>query len=50
MVAVVVAMLQGPLSDKAGAVEQGLRAIGNLADSNDDNRKLLGAAGACDGK
>ena len=49
MVAVIVALLEGPLSTSAGAAEQGLRAIGNLT-SRVDNTKLLGAAGACAGK
>ena len=47
-VAVVSTFLQGPLSGSAGVVAQNLRAIGNLSD-RDDNRTLLGAAGACKG-
>ena len=41
----VVKILRGPLSDNAGVVEQGLRAVGNLADNMD-----IADAGACDGK
>ena len=46
MAAVVVALMQG----RVGVAIQGMRAIGNLADNNDDNRRLLGAAGACEGE
>ena len=46
MAAVVVALMQG----RAGVAMQGMRAIGNLADNNDDNRRLLGTAGACEGE
>ena len=49
MVTVIVAILRGPLSGSASVVEQGLRAIQNLA-INDENRRLLGAAGACKGE
>ena len=48
MFAVVVAVLQGQLSGNAGVAEQGLCAIQNLAVS-DDNSRLLGAAGCCEG-
>ena len=50
MVAVVVAVLRGPLSSSAGVAEAGLWAMGALASNNDDNKRLLGAAGACDGE
>ena len=50
MVAVVVAVLRGPLSSSAGVAEAGLGAMKNLAYKNDDNRRLLGAAGACAGE
>ena len=46
---VVVAVLRGPLSARRRMREQGLRAIGNLA-IRLDNRRLLGVAGACEGK
>ena len=49
MVAVVVAVLRGPLSSSEGVAEAGLDAMRILA-INDDNRRLLGAAGACDGE
>ena len=51
MVAVVVAVLQGPLPAKSIGVvaEQGLWAIRNLA-VVDDNKRRLGTAGACDGE
>ena len=49
MAAVVVALLRGPLSGAEIIVELGLRAVGNLAVS-DDSSRLLGAAGACDGE
>ena len=49
MVAVVVAVLRGPLSSSAGVAKAGLGAMQNLA-ANDDNRRLLGAAGGCDGE
>ena len=50
MVEVVVAVLRGPLSGSVDAAEQGLRAVGNLAKYSDNNRRLLGVAGACEGK
>ena len=50
MSTVVVEILRGPLTGNAGVVEQGLRAIGNMADRN-DMRDLLGTTtNACDGK
>ena len=49
MFSVVVAVLRGPLSDIAGVAEQGLRAVGNLA-IRDHNNRLLGDAGACKGE
>ena len=48
--AVVVALLRGQFSSNANVAEQGFRAIGNLAATNDDNSRLLGAAGACKGE
>ena len=48
--AVVVALLRGQFSSNANVAEQGFRAIGNLAATNDDNNRLLGAAGACKGE
>ena len=50
MVAVVVAVLQGPLSGDAGVAEHGLRAIANLAEGSKDNKQLFGAAGGCEGE
>ena len=50
MVAVVVAVLQGPLSGNAGVAEHGLRAIANLAEGSKDNKQLFGAAGGCKGE
>ena len=47
--AVVLDVLRGPLSDSAGVTEAGLGALGTLA-VDDDNRRLLGAAGACEGE
>ena len=47
--AVVLALLQGPLSDSERVAELGLRAIGNLA-ARDDKMALLQEAGACEGK
>ena len=47
--AVVVALLRGPLFRQVVVATAGLQAIGNLA-VRDDNRKLLVAAGACDGE
>ena len=47
--AVVVALLRGQFSSNANVAEQGFRAIGNLAATNDDNNRLLVAAGACKG-
>ena len=38
------------LCGSEGVVEHGLWAIGNLADSSDENRTLLGTAGACEGE
>ena len=51
MIAVVVAVLKGPLPAKSIGVvaEQGLWAIRNLA-VVDDNKRRLGAAGACNGQ
>ena len=49
LVAVVVALLQGPLSSSADVAQQGLLAIQNLA-AREDNRKLLAVAGACEGE
>ena len=49
MVAAVVAVLQGPLSETAVVVKQSLRAIRNLA-VRFDNKKRLGNAGACEGE
>ena len=43
------AILQGPLSSSAEVAKQGLWAISNLA-VNGENRKLLGAKGACNGE
>ena len=50
VVAVVVAVLRGLLSGTAGVAQNGLGAIWNLALNSDDNKRLLGAAGACEGK
>ena len=50
MVAVIAAVLRGPLSDNAGVAQQGLWAIVNLVFHNGDNSRLLGAAGACKGE
>ena len=50
MVAVVLAVLRGPLSSSADVAKAGLGVMRNLAYDNDDNRRLLGAAGACDGE
>ena len=47
---VVVAVLEGSLSSNVAVTKAGLRAIGNLADNDDDNRRLLGCAGACEGE
>ena len=47
--AVVVKLLRGPLFRQVVVATAGLQAIGNLA-VRDDNKKLLGAAGACDGE
>ena len=47
--AVVVEFLQGPFSNLAGVVEQGLWAIRNLA-VREDNSRRFGAAGACNGE
>ena len=49
MLAVVVKLLQGSLSINVGVAQQGLWAIRNLA-VKDDNKELLGAAGACEGE
>ena len=49
-VAVVVAVLRGPFSGFAGVAEQGLRAVWNMAKKNDENRRLFGIAGACEGE
>ena len=49
MVAVVAAVLRGPLSSNEGVAKAGLVAMCTLA-INDDNKRLLGAAGACDGE
>ena len=46
---VLVAMLRVELSGNAGLAEHGLRALGNLA-MTDDSRKLLGVGGACEGE
>ena len=43
------ALLEGPLSSTAEVTKQGLSAIRNLAVS-EENRRLLGAAGACNGE
>ena len=45
----VVAALRGPVSGNANVAEAALTAIGNLA-ARDDNRRLLGTAGACEGE
>ena len=45
----VVKLLRGPLFRQVVVATAGLQAIGNLA-VRDDNKKLLGAAGACDGQ
>ena len=42
-------LLRGPLSGNAGVAEAGLAALANLA-TNDDNRILLIALGACEGE
>ena len=44
----VVALLRLPSSDTEFLAEAGLRAIGNLA-VRDENSRLLGAVGACEG-
>ena len=49
LIAVVVTVLQGPLSESARVVEQGFWAIRNLA-IRENNGKRLGAAGACQGE
>ena len=46
--AVFVAVLRA--FDSEGVAEHGLWAIGNLTDSSDENRTLLGTAGACEGE
>ena len=48
-IAVVVALLQGPLSDNEGIAEQGLKAIRYLA-TRTDNSNLLESAGASKGE
>ena len=50
IVGVVVAVMQGPSRGTAVVVEHGLRLLLNVARKNDDNRRLLGDAGACEGK
>ena len=50
VVAVVALLLRRPFSRSVGVAEYGLRAIGNLAVRDDNNRRLLGAAGACEGE
>ena len=49
VVTAVSAVLQGSVCSKTGLTEQGLWTIGNLADCNLENKRLLGAAGACEG-
>ena len=43
-------MLRGPFSDFAGVAEQGLRTVWNMAKKNNENRRLFGIAGACEGE
>ena len=45
-----VALLVGPSSDSLGVTQAGLRAIASMAHGNSDNCRLLGAAGACEGR
>ena len=49
VIAVVVAVLRGPLSSSAGVAEAGLEAMWNLA-INDENERLLVDAGAHEGE
>ena len=42
-------LLRGPLSGNTGVAEAGLRALHNLA-VKDDDKRLLVAAGACEGE
>ena len=49
LVAVVAALMRGPVASRASVAKAGLRAFGNLADDSDENNRLLGAAGACEG-
>ena len=44
------AVLKGPLFGNVAGIEQGLSAFAALALKNEDNRRLLGAAGACEGE
>ena len=48
--AVVVALLSGPLCNNADVAKQGLRAIGNFATDNEEYKRLLGTMGACEGE
>ena len=44
------AVLKGPLFGNVAGIELGLGAFAALALKNEDNRRLLGAAGACEGE
>ena len=48
LLAVVLAVLQGPLFGKESVAQQALRAIWSLA-VGDDNRRKLGIMGVCEG-
>ena len=49
ILAAMVKVLRGPLAGNSSVVAQGLRAVGNMTNKNQDNRKRFATAGACDG-